>query len=302
MNLPASAACQLRSAGDDLDLTELRELLGVMSISSRKHAPGLLADAAQHRVAHGARLLKDFLEHEMLVAALFGHDRIPQDVRHLALHRVGRRSRVSRTPSAVSTAISPSARKNMSRVWLRIAGTSEATKYSLSPRPITTGGPERAATILSGSEREMTASAKTPVELRAPLLAHRGFQVAVQILLDQVRDDFGVGLGDELVALGLKLLLERQIVLDDAVVHHHDVAGAVAMRVRVLFGGRAVRGPARVADAVGAVERIHRAPPLPGSAACPKPAARSASCRRRSHGDTSRIVSAVFQPLQPVQE
>ena len=29
-----------------------------------------------------------------------------------------------------------------------------------------------------------------------------------------------------------------------------DLAGAVAVRVRVLFGGPAVRGPARVADAV----------------------------------------------------
>jgi hypothetical protein len=47
--------------------------------------------------------------------------------------------------------MSPSARKNMSRVWLRMAGTSDATKYSPLPRPITTGGPSRAATILFGS-------------------------------------------------------------------------------------------------------------------------------------------------------
>jgi hypothetical protein len=51
----------------------------------------------------------------------------------------------------------------MSRVWPRIAGTSEATKYSLSPNPITTGGPERAATILLGSELASTARANTPV-------------------------------------------------------------------------------------------------------------------------------------------
>ena len=50
----------------------------------------------------------------------------------------------------------------MSRVWLRMAGTSEATKYSLSPMPMTTGGPLRAATIFSGSAREITASANTP--------------------------------------------------------------------------------------------------------------------------------------------
>src|ERR1035438_4096158 len=41
----------------------------------------------------------------------------------------------SDTPSGVRIAISPSARKNMSWVWERIAGTSLATKYSLSPMP-----------------------------------------------------------------------------------------------------------------------------------------------------------------------
>ena len=46
---------------------------------------------------------------------------------------------------------------------VRIAGTSEATKYSPSPRPITTGGPERAATILLGSELAIIPRAKTPV-------------------------------------------------------------------------------------------------------------------------------------------
>ena len=77
-----------------------------------------------------------------------------------------------------------------------------------------------------------------------------------EIFLDQVGDDFGVGFGDELVAFVDELSLQRQVVLDDAVVHHHDASGAIAMRMRVLFGGPAVRGPAGVADAVGAVERL----------------------------------------------
>src|SRR3981081_1705250 len=74
------------------------------------------------------------------------------------------------------------------------------------------------------------------------------------VLLDQVRNDFRIGLGGELVSFGDQLLLEREIVLDDAVVHDHDSARAVAMRMGVLFGGTAMRGPAGVSDAVGAVE------------------------------------------------
>ena len=73
-------------------------------------------------------------------------------------------------------------------------------------------------------------------------------------LLDEVGDDFGVGFGDELVALGGEFALEVEVVFDDAVVDDDDAAGAVAMGVGVLFGGAAVGGPAGVADAEGAVE------------------------------------------------
>ena len=74
--------------------------------------------------------------------------------------------------------------------------------------------------------------------------------VVLHLALDQVRDDLGVGLGDERVALALQLVLQVEVVLDDAVVDDDDLAGAVAVRVRVLLGRPAVRRPARVADAV----------------------------------------------------
>ena len=45
-------------------------------------------NAAQRGVANGARLLPDFLEHEVLVAALFRLDRIPLDARDRALDRL----------------------------------------------------------------------------------------------------------------------------------------------------------------------------------------------------------------------
>jgi hypothetical protein len=48
------------------------------------------------------------------------------------------------------------------------------------------------------------------------------------------------------VPLRLQLVLQLEVVLDDAVVDDHDLAGAVAVRVRVLLGRTAVRGPARV--------------------------------------------------------
>ena len=104
--------------------------------------------------------------------------------------------------------------------------------------------------------------------------AHRVLEpVVLHLALDEVRDDLGVGLGDELVALPLELLLEIEVVLDDAVVNHDDLAGAVAVRMRVLLGRPAVRGPTRVADAVVAGERIRRRSPVPDSTACRRSAA-----------------------------
>src|ERR1700675_3572326 len=67
--------------GHDLDGFELAEFLGADIHLFQEDAPGLLAHAAQNCVANGSRLLKDFLEHEMLVAALLRHDGIPENVR-----------------------------------------------------------------------------------------------------------------------------------------------------------------------------------------------------------------------------
>ena len=145
-------------------------------------------------------------------------------------------------------------------------GTSEATNDSPSPTPMITGGPSRAATILSGSAADSTPSAKAPVSRftarRTSFFQHRyglrpcATSAVFLHLLDQVGDDLGVGLGDKLVPLRGELALQLQIVFHNAVVNHDDAARAVAMRMGVFFGGAAVRGPARVADAERAVERV----------------------------------------------
>ena len=77
-----------------------------------------------------------------------------------------------------------------------------------------------------------------------------------ELVFDEVGDDFGVGFADEAVASADEFVLQRDVVFHDAVVHHDEGAAAVAVRVRVLFGGAAVGGPACVADAVGAMQRV----------------------------------------------
>ena len=102
------------------------------------------------------------------------------------------------------------------------------------------GRRSRCSTIAKSPRRR--ASARRTAALEA---------VAAHLALDEVRDDLGVGLGDERVALrAASSRFRSEVVLDDAVVDDDDAAGAVAVRVRVLFGRPAVRRPARVAEAV----------------------------------------------------
>ena len=95
-------------------------------------------------------------------------------------------------------------------------------------------------------------------------------------------------------------LLQIEVVLDDAVVNDDDLAGAVAVRMRVLFGRPAVRRPARVADAVVAGERIgadHLLEVRQLAGAAPQVDRAAAD-----DGDARRVVAAILEPPQPVDQ
>ena len=131
--------------------------------------------------------------------------------------------------------------------------------------------------------------------------AHRVLQAVVaHFALDQVRDDFGVGLRLELVPLRLQLLLQLEVVLDDAVVDDDDAAGAVAVRVGVLLGGPAVRGPAGVADAVQAVDGLDANRVLEVRQLAGRPAQRDPFRADERHA--GGVVAAVFHSAQSVQQ
>ena len=121
------------------------------------------------------------------------------------------------------------------------------------------------------------------------------------MLLHQVGDHFGVGLGPELVALVEELLLQGQIVLDDPVVHHDHVAFAVAMGVGVFFGGTSVSGPTRVPDPVGSIHRAH-AQGFFEVAQFPLGAANRKLPIVAIDGQARRVVSPVLEPFQALED
>jgi hypothetical protein len=116
-----------------------------------------------------------------------------------------------------------------------------------------------------------------------------------------VGDNLGVGLRAEALTVGDQGPLDLAVVLDDAVKHDRDIPLlARHERVRVLLGHAAVRRPARVADArrgargdaaslelevLELADRLDRVQALTPDQA-----------------DPGRVIPAVLQPLQTVQE
>ncbi len=147
--------------------------------------------------------------------------------------------------------------------------------------------------------------------VRAVELRHRHLYRAQQIAaasavpvgMHEVRDHFGIGLRDELVALGNESRAQRLEVLDDAVVDRGDLAMR-RVRVRVRGCRRAMRRPARVRDA--GHRRQMRRLGLRGEVGD----ARGADEPRESRGagvavDDRKprgIVAAVFEPADAVDQ
>lgn len=76
----------------------------------------------------------------------------------------------------------------------------------------------------------------------------------LELVVEQMGDDFGVGVRGEHIAERLELFTQGFVVFDDAVVHHRQVAGK--MRVSVTLARRAMGGPTRVGDAQATEQRF----------------------------------------------
>ncbi|MGY4259924.1 hypothetical protein ACVI1L_006992 [Bradyrhizobium sp. USDA 4516] len=173
-------------------------------------------------------------------------------------------------------------------------------------------GPEKhLAFAMADRERRAVAGADHQVilagedeaerERAAQLRQHRPHRLdrldaALEQIVDQMHHDLGVGLGRERRTLGLELLAQLAEILDDAVMHHGDAFGGV--RVRVVLGRPSVRGPAGVADAGMAAERLGLEPGLEILQLALGTAPRQAAILQR--GDTRGIIAAIFEPLERI--
>ena len=122
-------------------------------------------------------------------------------------------------------------------------------------------------------------------------------------MVDQVGDHFGVGLALEHVAQRGQFGAQFVVVLNDAVVDQRDarvVRAGREVRVGVVRGGRAVRGPAGVGDAgealqAGLVDLLFQVGHARG-------AARALQLAIHVQGYAAGVVAAVFQALQALEQ
>ena len=193
----------------------------------------------------------DLLEHERLVTALDRALVVPVELDDLVLDRravggaqearpLGRHDRDLAVVRELHDARLPQKRRRVGRdVGLALG---EAHDH----RALEPGADEHAGVVaVDRDEREV------PLELA--IGQPDGLdEVAVVVLLDEVCDGLGVGLGREDVTVLEEALAELAVVLDDAVQHDRELLGLLGgERMRVLLGHAPMGRPARVAEPRG---------------------------------------------------
>src|SRR5262245_43938135 len=291
-----------RAAGRDLDVGEATELRAVNGHRVQEYAARVERDAALRGVADGARLLVNLLEHEMLEPALFGLDRVPVDALNLRLDLralpVGDADAATRqcydfvVAQEEEVARVRQQRRNVRGYELFAVAQSDDDRRA-EPR-----GHDLFRLVLRYRDQRVD----------PPQFGQRATEgrfkpaqwILTQMFLDQVSDDLGVGLGLKGMILALQLAFEFEVIFDDAIVDDDDPPQAIAVRVRVLFGRSSVLGPAAVPQGRLAFQRLvlyrlHQAVQLAGAPA-------NLDLAVVDDGDARRVVAAIFQPPQPLDD
>ncbi len=130
--------------------------------------------------------------------------------------------------------------------------------------------------------------------------ADGGEEISVIHLFEKVCYDFGVGIRLEDMAFVDQLLLERHVVFDDAIVYDDKMVVAVAMRMGIPIRRLSVRRPASMPDADVTGKRML----LQGCFQICQTAFLLFDGNRAFviDGDTSRVIAAIFEASQPINQ
>ena len=280
MNLPASAECQLVPQATIFTAVKFAKfLLGDVHFV-QEHFSASSEMRPSKRVARGARLLEDFLLHEMFEAALFRHDGVPGDVLHRALHGRALEIHHAHALRRQHRDVPIGHEKNVARVIQHRGDVAGHEIFVLAEADHRRRAPARRHDFIwvARGENHQRVHAAQIVSRVLRTASSSGARLLVILSTRCATTSVSVSVTN-LWPCAISSLFQFHVVFDDSVVHHHDFARAIAVRMRVFFGGAAVRRPARVADAVDAVERAR---------------AGSTSSRLRSFPEARRISISPF--------
>ena len=299
------------AAGRDHHLVHASEHLIVDRAELSEIHPLLSRDALAERLGDRVRLLVDLLEHERLVALFLGRVSVPVDLDHVALDRLPaggveldalRPEHDDLVVVYVLDAARLAQKCGDRRADELLALAAADDQRALLARANQNPG------LLGAHGHERVVAAEFRVRLtdcfdQAPLRVMKR---------DQVGNHLGIGLRGEHRTHVEQALLERQIVLDDAVDDDVDLVGGIEVRVRVLLADPAVRRPACVTD------------PRPGLlfgrfGKCNRGRLRASVQRRAQlaqvadsahgidpssgeHGDTGAVVASILELLEAVKQ
>ena len=239
-----SAARDDEDAVDVVELLERETELVDVELARRRHA-------AHEGVANDTRLLVDLLEHEIGVAALLGHVEVPVHVRDLGLDGVSLGVGVLDALGRELCELTVLEHHDVARGLDEgddVGGDVGALLAAADDDGRVFAGDGDHAGLVGADDGQAVGSH----DAAAGVADSRHEVAALGVgLLDEVREDLGVGIGAKRVAGGSELLAKLGEVLDDAVVDDGDAPVAAHVRVRVGGRGATVGGPARVADSAG---------------------------------------------------
>ena len=288
-----------RAAGRDHDLVEAHELrIGHLQLV--KHNAVILHTRVE-RGLDGTRLLHDLFEHEVLIAALFGSLNIPRDAGNGLFDRL---AGAVKDRVAVGTHLGELAVVKIDHIFRvrhkrrHVGGEEVLTRADADDQRTAVAREEHLLRAVGAQNADRIAALQT-----AERFEHSVLEIAVAgiIHIQQVNDDLRVRLTMEPEPLGLQHLAQLHEVFDDAVLHDGELAVVAHVRMGVRLRRRAVRCPARMAEAdiavkIATVMRFGQQ--ILDLAAGLGKLDRAAV----EHGDAGRVITAVFELLQPFEK
>lgn len=239
------------AAGHHEHFVDLAQLLVAQALLV-EHDPAVL-EVPQQCLGHRGGLLGDLFEHEVLVAALFGGRQVPVDVKTpgvggvIVTGEIGDAVAVGGDDHRLVLAkLDSFASERDERRHIRAQEHLAVADADHQRR-----GPTRRH---DGARFVGVGEHHSEVALQpAEHCQRRGHEVPGGVALavltgQQVDGHLAVGLAGELHPGAFQFVAQHREVLDDAVVHHGELAVRVAVRVGVVVGGTAMGGPAGVAQ------------------------------------------------------